>query len=443
MNRIITTNSLATSAIEGTANIGMAFHHSDGLVPAWLQAATFAGAAGHIATLPEIINARLSTTGLATCSEQTAWNSYFTTTSAEYCGVGKDGKRKIIVAHGVGPMATLEGVQQAYSFQYKDATRNNRGGRISRAEFLKLESGFYGEVAVVDFDDIINRYQYPFLQAITLEESLADPLVKARLGCRYSEYLQAHALLAVEYYRLRDEVAEDEYSPYVVEMNSANNCSYMYTPVGSDMAIAHLLSIGQLSYVSHSLSGHHFSSLLTDVSCHEWWDGVRLAAAKSDAPLAKIHIGVSDVRGLMHRNWQHVMENVSEPSKLGLRALTLVGDKWFTQYPKQGESMDTYEAEFRLCEIEPVTGGPETFTTTEGGGFFFKYGIKEVERIVPIGANAYYLSGAVERGGLGMIAPIQFFRIEVDSSCRMPRQAAVQNNYDLLMQLLELDERAE
>lgn len=432
-----------------TPNTGMAFYHPDGFVPAWKQASAFAnggaksGHKGRIATLPDIISARLSETG----TRNSAWGHYFTTTSAEYCGVGKDGKRKIIVAHGVGPMATLDGIQKAYSHEYKDTERNRRGGRISREDFLKLEAGEFGKVAVVDYDELVARYEYPFLEVLTLSKALAEPLMEARLGPRWREYLKRHAREARAFFKEEGVAAPDaeaHQDPYLIQMEDASNCSYQYAKVAEDQAIAHLLSIGSLSQLSHSPGrGRYRTSLVCDVSCHEWWNGVRLAAVQIDASLKSIHPGVTSLRDLMYRHWQHLIKPVTEqPEALGMRVLTKVDGKWFTQYPKQGERMDTHEAEFPITSIVEVEGGPATFTTTEGGGFFFKYGIKEVERIAPCGANAYYLPGEVCRGGDGFITGIQFFRVEVDTSRRMPRQADVQNNFELLMQLLEMDKKA-
>lgn len=431
-----------------TPNTGMAFYHPDGFVPAWKQATAFAnggaksGQKGRIATLPDIISARLGETG----TRNSAWCQYFTTTSAEYFGVGKDGKRKLIVAHGVGPMATLDGIQKAYSHEYKDTERNRRGGRISREEFLKLEAGEYGKVHVVDYDELCNRYEYPFYQVLTLSQALAEPLMEARLGPRWREYLKRHAKEARAFFKeegLRVE-EEDRQDPYIVKMDQASNCSYEYAKLAEDQAIAHLLSIGGLSQLSHSPGrGRYRTSLVCDVDCHEWWNGVRLAASQIDASLKSIHPGVTSLRDLMYRHWQHLIKPVAEQSApLGLRVLTKVDGNWFTQYQKQGERMDTYEAEFPVTSCVEVEGGPATFTTTEGGGFFFKYGINEVERIAPEGANAYYLPGDVCRGGDGMITSIQFFRVEVDTSRRMPHQSDVQNNFELLMELLEMDKKA-
>lgn len=125
----------------------MAFYHEDGFVPAWKQAARFAGDNGRIATLPDVIDARINSG-----DEEVPWGMYFTTLSAEYLGYSKGGNHILIVAHGVGPMSTMDGIVEAYSFQFKDQTRDRRGGRITKEQFADLESGKYGEVNIVDFD---------------------------------------------------------------------------------------------------------------------------------------------------------------------------------------------------------------------------------------------------------------------------------------------------
>ncbi len=169
----------------------MAFYHADGFVPAYKQAIQFAGKDGRIATMPDVVDARL-----ASGVNDEPWKRYYTTVSAEYFGYSRGGVRILIVAHGVGPMATLEGIQQAYSFQFKDKSRNKRGGRITNEQFHDLEDGKHGEVQIVEFDPIISRYRYPFLEHLTLEDALVEPLLKARLGSRAEEYLMHHAGMA-------------------------------------------------------------------------------------------------------------------------------------------------------------------------------------------------------------------------------------------------------
>jgi len=136
----------------------MGFYHSDGLVAAWNQAMKWAGNGGRIATLPEVMAARMKAgpNGIE-------WGRYYTTLSAEYVGFDREGKRKLVVAHGVGPMSNLNGIMKAYSWEYKDKKeRKKRGGRITQREFWNLLDGQYGPVEIVDFDKYTKGYLYPF-----------------------------------------------------------------------------------------------------------------------------------------------------------------------------------------------------------------------------------------------------------------------------------------
>ena len=166
----------------------MAFYHEDGLVPAWKLANRFAGEDGRIATLPDVINARL-----ATESDSVAWECYFTTTTAEYVGRRRDGSMAIIVAHGIGPMSTLDGILEAYRHEYKDKSRDHRGGRISQEEFWNLEDGKYGKVYIIDLEELLGRYECSFYEILSLSQTVAEPLLLARFGPKAKEYIEKHA----------------------------------------------------------------------------------------------------------------------------------------------------------------------------------------------------------------------------------------------------------
>ena len=197
---------------EGTrvAPNAMAFYHDKGFVPAWKMAAKYAGKGGRIATVPDVWSARLATLKQALKMDWNymrippqcpPWEQYFTTMSAEYCGLSKGGNPILIVAHGIGPMAGFDGVLKAYSHQYKDKERDIRGGLISQEEFWKLEGGEYGEVAIVDLEAYLGRYRYPFIADLDLDESLADPLLQARLGPRWRECIAAQAAISTKWHR--------------------------------------------------------------------------------------------------------------------------------------------------------------------------------------------------------------------------------------------------
>jgi len=437
------------NALSQTSPTAMAFYHEDGFVPAWKQAARFAGNNGRIATLPDIIEARINTP-----LGSPAWEKYFTTMSAEYLGYSKGGNRILIVAHGIGPMSTLDGVVQAYSFEFKDQTRDHRGGRITIEQFADLESGKYGEVSIIDFESYYLSYQYAFIQKLKLSWSKVDPLVRARLGPRAEEYLYIHARFATEWHK--SEGHGKVLNPYILQMNDESNCWYGgYKECGNPdtaiispfldkdgLPVAHLLSIGQISYSSGNTE-NRFPDFMSDVSCHAWHDGTRFLSVCNGDPVQAIHEG-PDPRVLLRKNWQKLMVPTGQTEQLGgFFTLMQYDGKTFTMYEKAGERIDTHEPEFLVTKITPVGRQvPHKFETTVGGYHgFFKYGVKEVKAIAPRGANAYSLPGEIKvRWHKGNPThhrtPVKFFRIEIDPTKRLMRAHDLLGNYELMMSLL-------
>lgn len=444
----------------------MAFYHEDGLVAAWKHATRFAGESGRIATLPDIINARLATEPGAT-----PWETYFTTMSAEYFGISRGGSRILIIAHGVGPMATLDGILNAYRYEFGDKERNQRGGRISQQEFWDLEDGKYGEVTIVDFEEYVKRYQYPFMQILDANQAIDDPLLLARLGPRAAEYVLKHEAYAREWHReqlgitpeneydlpnydkfiLRRKIAHSMFtqwfSPSIITLEDAANCTYGAWHEGvfnswldkRNPPFAHLLSIGQLVHTHYEGK----ESLTCNVSCHEWWDGTRLVAVHGDRELKSIHPG-PNVTELIRKHWREVMKPVRRHIDAGFRVLVQIGDEWFTQYPKKGERLDTFEPEFLAVECHTV-GEPVEFTTTIGSYYgFFKYGINEVKAIAPAEANAYALASEPEivyEDGNARFhkVRVQFYQVNPDTTQRVRRADELSNDFETLIRLVALD----
>ncbi len=168
---------------------------------------------------------------------------------------------------------------------------------------------------------------------------------------------------------------------------------------------------------------------------------MRLAATSAPGRIADISHGVDDVAGLLRKNWSKLMKTLSRPYRAGFRMLMKVGEDWFTQYPKKGASMDTFEPECLVRSVEPV-GEPVEFKTTIGGYHgIVRYGIKEVEALAPRGANAYETDGEweiiYEKGDPKYHrVRIQFYCADVDTSRRLTRADELCNDYDRLMQLL-------
>jgi len=429
----------------------MGFYHANGLVPAFQQAIQFAGEGGRIATMEDVARLRLNTN-----PGDTPWETYYTTMTGEYFGHSKAGNRIIIVAHGVGPMQGLDGVLAAYSFEFRDKSRNHRGGRITVQQFLDLEAGKYGDVHVIDFEQLFKLFEYPFMGCLRASEALKHPLLMARLGAVAEDLIAHHAKWAKKYHEEKGHGTIDD--PFIVTPGAASNCSYGWPDIKdhslvvspfldrNGLPLAHLVSTGSLSNVHHQDS--RVPCMMNDVACHEWWNGVRLLAIKAESKLDSSHPGINANRTIL-RHWTDLMIEVEQPSSpSGFFALMMVGkDRMFTQYLKAGACMDTCEPEFLVTEARRVPG-PKTFTTTIGGYHgFFKYDIKEVERIAPQGANAYYLPGEVEivwEGGNPEyhVTPIEFYRVDIDNTKRVMRAADLANNFELIMRLVETENAA-
>jgi hypothetical protein len=444
----------------------MAFYHQDGLPAAWKQAARFAGQSGHLATMPDVAAARIGT-----IPGDMPWETYFTTLTAEYYGLSKSGKPILIIAHGNGPMSTLDGVLKAYSWEYNDKNRDRRGGRISSSEFHDLEAGKYGEVHIVDLQNYVQLYQYPFIQTLRSSEAMSDPVLKARIGPDTAKLVEIHTNAARYWHREQAGVdPENKYNtpsqvfngfldrrreqhlrdgaensdPLIITLSGANNCSYYFgpdrgfRPIEKGHAVAHLISTGRLCHQHQDGN----ESLVLDVHCHEWTDGVRLVGIKSGANIKSgLHNG-PDTDELLKKYWRDLFKPVKNPpEEIGLRALMRFNGMWFTQYPKAGERMDTWEPEYQVSSISTV-GDPVLFRTTVGSYHgFFKFGTSELKAIAPPDANAYEFEGEPQLewhdgNPTHQTCMVQFYRITVDTRKRLIRAKSLAHDYETMMSLV-------
>lgn len=401
------------------------------------QISSLYGKKGRIATLPDIVEARL-----ASYPRTFAWERYFTTLSAEYMGYDQSGNRILIVAHGIGPMSTLDGILKAYSFEYNDKARDHNGGRITEQQFRDLESGKYGKVEIVNLEEILKRYRYPFLQGLNLKEALWEPLLRARLGRHYDDYIERHELFAMDWHKAKGH--RTIIDPQIIVMGDADNCGYAYYAPKEGMAIAHLLAIGGLTETS--FLGNNFSSLVCGINCHKWSDGVRLAGVRNGVSQVKhIHPGIGDTFKLIKCHWRALLRTVKEPPKSGFHPMMKL-DKgvWFTQCAKKGDGMDTYEPEFPISSFKCL-GQPVRFTSEILGYYgFYKYNAMSLRILAPPQANSYYLVGE-PKNVLGDDGPesqycyVQFCRSEIDYSQRLIRESQLANDPYLIKTLLEVE----
>lgn len=423
----------------------MAFYHEKGFVPAFQQANKFAGKEGHVGTMPDAIAMRLATPpykelGMTSSSNPTPWDRYYTTLTAEYFGV-LAGRTSIIVAHGIGPMSTLQGILDAYRYEFDDKSRNHRGGRISQAEFDKLARGEYGDVSILDYEEYRNRWGDRQFRSPTgyrrASDASRDALLVARLGPQAHEYIARHAALARQYYQ--KQASKEVGDPYIVDVEEPGNLPYWCRDIEPGLAFAHLTSIGGIGLVHHQ-NGMQLPSWACDVGIHEWWNGVRLLGVRP-GPVGKVQDG-PDARRLLRKHWQELFE----PSGLdrkpdGLFVLMQLPDKtWFTQFQKKGASADSYEPEFRVTSMEKVGELARFYTESNYPVPIFRYDIREAQGVLLKEANAYELVGdPTKTGGADSqeTCLVQGYRIEIDHTQRLVRQDALANDYDRMMQLLK------
>lgn len=465
----------------------VAFYHQDGLVAAWNFAARYAGESGHIATLPEIVELRLGTKPGA---KDSPWKTWCTSASAEYVGVGADGRVKIIVAHGVGPMSTIEGIKTAYKWEWGDKTRHNNGGRITAQQFLNLEAGKYGETKVfcaTDFvrsdGNMVRQFDIPpvnildfqeyldatgleggynvFYRYLTAPDALRDPLIRMRLGSNAYHYLMKHERIAKAFHAKERPNADyrwaqgfdDRNHPYITKVETASNCAYTLPNEAirkatgkwvdeprvpeEGYALAHLLDIDAFMRTNTQEVG---VMLMSSPNVHEWWNGAKFIAMPDGVIMDDGLAQGPDPYKAISEHWEHFMQPVEEGyAPITPYLLKYAHDEWFACYPKKfpnDQCMDDGDVEFHVRSVRRL-GDDGRFTTDEM--FFLRYKLAQVKALMPKEANAYEIVdiSSKDRNGLTTVT-VRFYKADVDTSHRLPRTAEVARDYKRLMEVWEL-----
>jgi hypothetical protein len=442
----------------------MAFWHRNGLIPTFLQAQRFAGKEGRIATLPDIVSALIS----AEDEFAWIWRNWFTTLSAEYYGHTRGGTPVLIVAHGIGPMSTLDGIKNTYAYQYKDRSRSRNGGRISQDEFLKLEGGFYGPVAIVDFKEMLRRRKLMLHgQILSVEDALHEPLAYARFGHEnVHALLKMHREIATRHHErqgdfrdVKRRIEDGDPStqerlmhlndPFILTLEGTTRTPYEFIDLDDGHAIAHLLSIGGLKNMGHSQS--RYSALCRDVACHDWTDASRFVGVRDLEPITEIHPGVNDFSDLRDRHWQRLMAPNPDTDQTDgffhIMPVDTDNEVWFSMVPHSGHGGASFDPEFLITSQQSL-GDPVLFESEVTGYHgFFGFDGRSVQRQAPQGANAFrFVSGfdmVGEPGERVHQIMVQYHRVGVDDSRRLMPARNLQNDQGLFLELLELDMAAQ
>ncbi len=442
----------------------MAFRHDNGIPSTFQLAKKYAGPDGRLANLLDIARVRINAN-----LGSYAWSKRFTTVSSEYYGYSKQGNKILIVAHGKSPLSTLDGIYKAYRWEYKDKSNRRKGGRISSKEFLDLESGKFGDVSILDMDHYHKFYEDPYKNILRLSEALKDQLVKARLGSIAEEYLFSCARIAIEYWcydRLSREdlqalrksfsyipgkpfvpaelpmLGVDYTDPYIFELGGDWNTGYKWAgeplEIEEGMAHARLLSVGYPMNTSYGkgVSGYSHAVEPLDWDCF----GATFVSIPPGAGLSNGIMQPKEEEELLYRYWEYLRVPADNVGTLCVYPLMNIGNQFFTQYIKRGETKDILEPEYVVTGLTKV-GEVTEFRTRTGSGGEFKYSINEIKKITPPGANAYMLIGDHEEVDYGdqpyEYCLIQFFNAKVDTTSRIMRKEQLKFKHEKFIELVK------
>lgn len=429
----------------------LAFFDGD-ITKGWQRALAYAGDGGRVATMLDVADARIATLkSHKRWDRRGVWSSYVTTSSAEYVGVSKGGNRILIVAHGVGPLAQPTDYKRVYK-KRGDDDRCPRGA-ISRKDFHALEAGKFGDVTIIDYDAIFDRYEYPFLEAVGADVLRNDPWFKARVGPRWEEFLDALVKADLEYAESSEaqgrvwETTSKKFPPIVGMEGPRNEASYGFREwagrprqtfekvnqwLDEGMALANLLTLGQPTK-THFPEYRPRAVVSTQLDLHSHGDGTRFVAMP---PGTTADFTTVDSNQILSKHWRDlIIPAEGKPSRL--RHIMEFGDGWFAQTLKTGESMDTGVPEHPIKSMRKI--GPGVFRTEIIGYYgFLRYGLHEVEAIAPPEANAYVVGDAqiVDNAKFHEV-PVTFYHADIDYQHRLMTTDEIEADVNLLTKLVD------
>jgi hypothetical protein len=437
----------------------MSFCNLKDFASSFRAAERYAGPDGHLATMTDIIFGRI-----ANNEKSIFWNSYFTTMSAEYYGLYKGEKPTIVVAHGIGPLSTLDGIEAAYRAGEGRSDRPDYG-QVSQDVFDNLVEGKYGEVKVVDVEELFTYYNFILGLAykngksnlpglydngyFTTRALAGDPLYLARVGNSdiALTYLNTHERVAQAYFRetknIHGVLIEDNTPVYAAKMDWSYRAPYdHYDDVkkwyirkpaidrlrGKGFAYAHLLSIGQI--IGTSLYVTRYDHLTFDIGTHGWTDGYRLMGMRDGSCMNVKEFRFSQLKA---KTPNSAIVNPNGETVPEFASLIEVNNKLFTEAPKEGCSADSGTAVFEVTTAK-VLGDPVHINLTSENMFVLRYDLDEVLAVRPDGANAYLCTAFDPRG---QWIVVQFYAIEVSQETRLIKEEELASDLDRLMKVIE------
>lgn len=196
-------------------------------------------------------------------------DEWISTNSAEYYGRGADGRLKLIVAHGVGPLATPKGLAKAQA----------NGWTISWRQFLALERGKFGDVTVLDAEIIYRKAlvdDHHHTKTYKDVEMEKDPLWKARIGNRISDFISETRYLISQEWPISEDQGDYISKLQVPDMvlTRAKDNHGEYTGVvlkdPGSRPLAHILVFNQIYSIPEGESGILIEWNTSDAFCPDF-----------------------------------------------------------------------------------------------------------------------------------------------------------------------------
>ncbi len=411
----------------------MAFSDGQDYVRVAALARAFAGDGGRVATVPDVVAARLETP-----ETDPSWERFFTTSTAEYVGLSRAGIPIIVTAHGIGPLAEIDGVLKAFA----DGRGRHGHGCIPREEFLRIADGAYGAVAITELQALYRLRRFPLLEMLTYDQACDDPLVRARLGEDAEAFLARHRLMSRRW--LREEDLGTRGNDCVLSLQDTERCGYGGLKLDDGWARAHLIDVSPLTDYGH---GHWdgprwHRSLVTELSCHAWGRRTGALGIRGADPVDGIHPGPEITAAAFARLWRRLVQPVSvRYPKTYVHPLTSFGGLWFTRYEGTGIGPDDGQPAHPVRKLEsaghvaelrmPIADGDHRTVTLDA---------RRIRDASMPWANAYRILAPPRTVWTGNRATHHAVRVEycvadIDTSRRVPPMHVLERQFDFLMGL--------
>jgi len=398
----------------------------------WNKALRFAGEDGRIATMSDIVDVRI-----ASDIDESIWRTYSVANSAEYFGLSKGGVPILIVAHGVGPISTVDGIRNARVLM-SDSEKCGDGGLITSKEFWELENGSYGEVSIIDFNDMMKRYDGNPFSWLTASEAMSNPLVQARLGPRYEEYISNHLKITQECYeqewgcKITDDIT-------IIKLDEPKDLRYTPTVNNVDAPMAQY-ALANLLVVEGSCFWHDQDIdcrvLKSDISCDGIVGSTRSIGVRGASKVQSVHPGFESLENLIVDNGLELTEPVLDSENVTSDEIFLIRqyrNVMFTLSRKSSPNGDS-------CVVEPerlVTSAKKVGEPVECLFDLSRYEICNIQDVIPKGANAYKIFFCEKNESSNLIkAEAEFYKVTIDKDRQLIKPEVFENDGGLLAEFL-------